>query len=111
MHGTDPLDRFARREFLAAGAAFGAAALGGNARALARPGDDADVLDAALTRLHAGYPSTNVHRANHVPMVVEALATLGRADAVVPWLDENLERFEPDVEPQQRVDVERWREF
>ena len=30
-------------------------------------------LDAALERLQAGYPSTDVHRSNHVPMVVEAL--------------------------------------
>ena len=71
----------------------------------------ADLLDAGLERLHAGYPSTNVHRSNHVPMVIEALAVLGRADAIAPWLDENLGRNDPDTKPSRRVEAARWREF
>jgi hypothetical protein len=117
----DPIQS-SRREFLAASASLaglGLAELGGGVhgqegaareREAVRGAAPADLLDAGLARLHAGYPSTNVHRSNHVPMVIEALAVLGRADAIAPWLDENLERSEPDAKPGRRVEAERWRE-
>jgi hypothetical protein len=73
--------------------------------------DDADLLDAGLERLHAGYPTTNVHGSNHVPMVVEAMAVLGRADAIAPWLEDNLDGRRPDTGPSRRVEAGRWREF
>src|SRR5262245_26651404 len=71
----------------------------------------ADALDAALERLHAGYPNTDVHRSNHVPMVVETLAVLGRAEAIAPWIDANLEDYGPDTEASRRVDAENWERF
>jgi questin oxidase-like protein len=71
----------------------------------------ADALDAALERLQAGYPNTDVHRSNHVPMVVEALAVLGRAEAIGPWIDANLEHYGPDTEAGRRVDAENWERF
>jgi hypothetical protein len=71
---------------------------------------DADeLLDRGFERIAARYPDVNVHRSNHAPMVSEALRVLGRADAIAPWLDDNLDRFEPAT-PQRPIDGERWRD-
>jgi len=82
-----------RRQFLGASASL--AGLGALPRG-AGEGDD-DALDAAYARVQAQLPHANLHRSNHVPMVVEALATLGRADAIEPWLAENLADAAPDA--------------
>jgi hypothetical protein len=59
----------------------------------------ADALDAALDDL-AGYgPDLANGFTSHAPMVVEALAALGRADAVRPWL----ERYRPALTPRPRA--------
>ena len=89
-----------RRDLLSTGACLASAgtlgALGAAAPALPRE-SSADLLDAAFARMQAGYPCRNVHRANHLPMVVEALAVLGRGDAILPWVEENLDASEPDA--------------
>ncbi len=111
-----------RRRFLVAGAyltgAGMAGLLPGNACAHPRqttspsdPASDADRLDAALARFHALLPDKNVHRANHVPMVIEALCTLGRADAIAPWFDDNFADYEPDPGSSRPIDAEHWRGF
>jgi len=110
-----------RREFLAGGVFMAGVgmtkAARGQARAARASGAHVDApdaldgaLDGALERLQAGYPNTNVHLANHVAMVVEALSVLGRPDAIAPWIDENLEHFVPDTEAQGRVDRDHWRD-
>ncbi|HEX6882040.1 MAG TPA: questin oxidase family protein [Planctomycetota bacterium] len=102
-----------RRRFLASSAALAAGAAVGDAARGAQAGAPADgtaPLEAAYVRIQARYPHSNVHRSNHVPMVVEALATLGRADAIGPWLDEHLEAYDPDEGPRNRIDAARWRE-
>jgi hypothetical protein len=124
MQTPDPIAS-SRREFLAAGATLAglgmAELVGGSAAAqergsreregegLARA-DPADLLDAGLERFQARYPSTNVHGSNHVPMVIEALFVLGRADAIAPWLADNLDQVGPDTKASRRVEAERWRE-
>jgi hypothetical protein len=50
---------------------------------------DYSQMDAALTYL-AGYgPDLSNGFTNHAPMVTEALSAMGRADAVMPWLQKN----------------------
>jgi hypothetical protein len=49
--------------------------------------DTTGALEEALERLHASGPERLGRLTNHAPMVVEALATRGRADAVHRWLD------------------------
>jgi hypothetical protein len=108
-----------RREILVAGVGLGGAgptgAYPGSACAHPRRSapleSDADLLDAGLARLHAQFPDPNVHRANHVPMVIEALGALGRADAIAPWLDENLGDHAPSTDPIRPIDSEHWREL
>jgi len=53
-----------------------------------------DVLDEALERLASRGPAYAGGLANHAPMVTEALLTLGRGDAVGPWLDKYTPRLE-----------------
>ncbi|MEU2542565.1 questin oxidase family protein [Streptomyces iakyrus] len=49
--------------------------------------DTTGTLEDALERLHAAGPERLGRLTNHAPMVVEALAAHGRADAVHRWLD------------------------
>lgn len=68
-----------------------------------------DLLDRGLERIAARTPDANVHRSNHAPMAIEALARLGRADAIACWLDEGLA---PGFEPAPRgapIDPAEWR--
>jgi hypothetical protein len=45
-----------------------------------------DALDDALGSLRDAAPELGNGFSNHAPMAIEALCTLGRADAVAPWL-------------------------
>lgn len=93
------------------GAGMGGRPSGG---ARARPdGEDRqqDLLDQGFERLQALYPHADMHRGNHVPMVVEALCVLGRADAIAPWMDENLGGERPALVAERPIDTERWREL
>jgi hypothetical protein len=49
--------------------------------------DTTGALEEALGRLHASGPERLGRLTHHAPMVVEALAAHGRADAVHRWLD------------------------
>ncbi|NOT29397.1 MAG: hypothetical protein HOP15_02985, partial [Planctomycetes bacterium] len=102
MFAQDPHCSATRREFLGVGATMTGLRMatlwaGADARAMragAGPaGDDpAELLDRALARIDARLPHANVHSSNHASMVVETLCVLGRAEAIAPWLDENLDR-------------------
>ena len=109
-----------RREFLSSGVSWtGALALGGacaetrDARAAPPvPGwPEGDPLDAALERLHAHLPDADIHRSNHVPMVVETLCVLGRGDAIAPWFEANVdaEHVAPPG-PRRPIALEGWRD-
>ena len=54
---------------------------------------DDDVLDEALTRLHATGPEFGGYLSNHGPMAADALVRIGRADAVERWVDAYLPRL------------------
>ncbi|MDQ0711008.1 hypothetical protein QFZ55_000460 [Streptomyces luteogriseus] len=72
--------------------------------------DTTGALEEALERLHASGPERLGRLTNHAPMVVEALATRGRADAVHRWLDlyrHKLEDLPGTVAPVTDAD---WRE-
>ena len=57
-------------------------------------GHDVDVLDRALNRLERCGPEFNDGFSNHGPMVAEVLVTLGRPDAVLPWVDGYIQMLE-----------------
>ncbi len=69
-----------------------------------------DLLDQAFGRIAARFPDVNIHRSNHAPMVSEALRTLGRADAIAPWLDANLEEYDRSSGERRPISAERWRD-
>ncbi|HEY4123176.1 MAG TPA: hypothetical protein VGM36_01100 [Rhizomicrobium sp.] len=50
---------------------------------------DYSQMDTALRALGAYGPDLSNGFTNHAPMVTEALSAMGRADAVMPWLQEN----------------------
>jgi hypothetical protein len=50
---------------------------------------DYSTLDAALERLAPYGPHLANGMTSHAPMVVEALAALGRADALLPWIEKH----------------------
>ena len=101
-----------RREFLLTGAALAGASLArGAPQTIGTTSSAADLLDAGLARVEALFPSQNVHRSSHAPMVIEALAVLGRADAIQPWLDENLDREPADARASVAIEPAHWREF
>ncbi|MGI5423295.1 questin oxidase family protein [Streptomyces sp. CA-179760] len=72
--------------------------------------DTTGTLEEALERLHASGPERLGRLTNHAPMVVEALAAHGQADAVHRWLDlyrPKLEDFPAPIAPVTDAD---WRE-
>ncbi|HEY8947484.1 MAG TPA: hypothetical protein VIM56_01225 [Rhizomicrobium sp.] len=50
---------------------------------------DYSQMDTALRALRDYGPDLSNGFTNHAPMVTEALAAMGRADAVMPWLEQN----------------------
>lgn len=70
---------------------------------------DDDALDSALERLSAFGPDLCNGMTSHAPMVAEALASLGRGDAIDPWLD----RYAPLLLPRRRsaapIERAQWR--
>jgi hypothetical protein len=67
-------------------------------------------LEEALERLHASGPERLGRLTNHAPMVVEALAAHGRADAVHRWLDLYRHKLEDFPRPVAPVTERDWRE-
>jgi len=54
---------------------------------------DDDVLDEALSRLHATGPEFDGYLSNHGPMAADALVRMGRADTVEEWVTGYLPRL------------------
>jgi hypothetical protein len=70
---------------------------------------DYSMMDAALERLSECGPDMRNGFTNHAPMAVEALAAMGRADAVMPWLDDYVRGAESRPRTRQRIDPRHWR--
>jgi hypothetical protein len=66
-------------------------------------------LDEALDIVHRTGTDLRGGGSNHAPMVVETLCTLGRSDAVLPWLEGYKQRFEDRPQSQNPVAREDWR--
>ncbi|MFE9030546.1 questin oxidase family protein [Streptomyces iakyrus] len=71
--------------------------------------DMTGTLEDALERLHAAGPERLGRLTNHAPMVVEALAAHGRADAVHRWLDLYRHKLEDLPGPVAPVTDTNWR--
>lgn len=67
------------------------------------------MMEPALGMLAAYGPDLRNGLTNHAPMAVEALAALGRADAVLPWLDAYRPGLLPRPVARQRIDAADWR--
>lgn len=74
------------------------------------PATSPDPLDTALARLHRHGPEYGGGLSDHGPMVVEALAALGREDAILPWLDAYEPRLESPPVPKSEIALDRWRD-
>ncbi|NEB03979.1 questin oxidase family protein [Streptomyces sp. SID13726] len=66
-------------------------------------------LEEALERVHASGPEHEGWLTNHAPMVVEALATHGRAGSVHRWLDLYQDRLEDFPDRTEPVTDDNWR--
>jgi hypothetical protein len=75
------------------------------------PSVDYSALDEALEILKPYGPEYRGGFTNHGPMAVEALSALGRADAVIPWVDKYRKGLEPRPLPHQPIVPHAWREL
>jgi hypothetical protein len=66
------------------------------------------MMDAALELLGPYGPDLRNGLTNHAPMAVEALAAMGRADAVQPWLAGYAPGMLPRPQPRERIDPDDW---
>lgn len=68
-------------------------------------------LDDALEELQSYGTNYGPHLfANHAPMVAEALASVGRSEAIASWLEGYIKHLEPAVPASSPVGAETWRE-
>ncbi len=67
------------------------------------------VVDEALDRLASFGPDLGNGMTSHAPMTVEALAALGRPDAVMPWLDRYATDLLPAPPSRARIEPGAWR--
>ena len=67
-------------------------------------------IDDALEIVHRTGPEFGPGLSNHAPMGAEAMVAMGRADAVVPWVEEYLPQLRPAPESVRPVSREDWRE-
>jgi hypothetical protein len=65
-------------------------------------------MDEALAFLAPYGPELANGFTNHAPMVSEALAAMGRADAVMGWLDSEKENLLPRPKPVHAIDPDQW---
>ncbi|HKF28169.1 MAG TPA: questin oxidase family protein [Candidatus Binataceae bacterium] len=72
---------------------------------------DYSALDEALEILEPYGPEYRGGLTNHGPMAVEALCALGRADAVIPWVDRYRKGLEPRPFPTGRIAAQAWRDL
>lgn len=71
---------------------------------------EAGVLDQALEVLRPTGPEYRGGLANHGPMAVEALITMGRAEAVMPWLERYKRILQNHPVSRNPISHENWRE-
>lgn len=69
-----------------------------------------DVLDENLVRIHRSGPEFRGWLSNHAPMAIESLISRGHVDAVEPWLDGYVHRFEERPRPSERITEQNWRD-
>ena len=70
----------------------------------------ATTIDDALDILHRTGPDLVGGNSNHGPMVAEALCTLGRPDAVLPWLEGYKRRFQDRPQTRYPLSPDGWQE-
>ena len=70
----------------------------------------ADTIDEALEIVHRTGPEFGPGLSNHAPMGAEAMATMGRADGIIPWVEEYLPQLRPAPESVAPVVRGDWRE-
>lgn len=70
---------------------------------------DYSMMDAALELLAPYGPDLRNGLTSHAPMAVEALAALGRADAVMPWLEAYRKGMEPRPVTREPIGRDDWR--
>src|SRR5437773_1981130 len=70
---------------------------------------DYTMMEPALEFLAPYGPDLRNGLTSHAPMAVEALAALGRADAVMPWLEAYSRGMEPRPVAHQQIGREDWR--
>jgi hypothetical protein len=66
------------------------------------------MMEPALEVLAAYGPDLRNGLTSHAPMAVEALAAMGRADAVMPWLERYRRGMLPRPAPRERIRREAW---
>lgn len=67
------------------------------------------MMEPALELLAAYGPDLQNGLTNHAPMAVEALAAMGRADAVMPWLEDYRQGMLPRPVARERISRDDWR--
>jgi hypothetical protein len=67
------------------------------------------VIDEALARLAPYGPELANGNTNHAPMAAEALCAMGRADAVLPWIERYRRSLVPRAAATARIDAAEWR--
>ena len=70
----------------------------------------ATTIDDALDILHRTGPDLVGGNSNHGPMVAEALCTMGRPDAVLPWLEGYKRRFQDRLQARHPISPDGWKE-
>ena len=71
--------------------------------------ETAAALDAGLAFLAPYGPDLTNGMTSHAPMVIEALESLGRADAVGAWLERYRSQLTPRPAPREAIALEAWR--
>ena len=71
---------------------------------------DDDLFDTALEALHERAADDQNFLSNHVPMVIEALYSLGRAVAIHDWMDGHFETGKPGARVVRAIQRYGWRE-
>jgi hypothetical protein len=68
----------------------------------------AATIDEALDILHRTGPDLVGGNSNHAPMVTETLFTLGRPEAVLPWIEGYKRRFQDRLQGRDPISPEAW---
>lgn len=69
---------------------------------------DYSMMEPALAILAAYGPDLRNGLTNHAPMVVEALAALGRADAAPPWIEQYRAKMLPRPVAREHIPLDNW---